>query len=125
MLALKLGLDGLDDSLVLLSTMKLYKSKSATRNAIYRFIHPLTTGIFRDTDWRYVSRIWKTLEAQGVVTNIMEAKYDGHGADGIPTSKRWNFVAEVNGFTFQGTLVACFCGTVQDPTGAYDICFII
>lgn len=105
--------------------MKLYKSKSATKNAIYRVIHPLTTGVFRDQDWRYVSRIWKTLDAEGVVTNITEAKYDGHDKDGIPTTKRWNFELQVNGFKFQGTLVACFCGSVQDPTAAYDICFII
>ena len=104
--------------------MKLYKSKTATRNAIYRFIHPLTTGIFRDEDWRNVSKIWKTLEAEGVEISIDEAKYD-HGTDNMPVSKRWHFIALVNGFAFSGTLVACFCGTVQDPTGAYDICFII
>lgn len=102
--------------------MKVYKSKSATKNAIYRVIHPLTTGVFRDQDWRYVSRIWKTLDSLGVVTNITEAKYDGGFP---PVSKRWHFTAEVNGFTFTGTLVACFCGSVEDPTGAYDICFII
>lgn len=105
--------------------MKLYKSKTATRNAIYRFIHPLTTGIFRDEDWRFVNRIWKALDAEGVAINHVEAKYDGHQSDGLPTTKRWNFTIQVNGFVFQGTLVACFCGTVQDPTGAYDICFII
>lgn len=102
--------------------MKLYKSKSATRNAIYREIHPLTTGIFKDEDWRNVSRIWKALDAMGVVTNITDAKYNGGFP---PTSKQWNFTAEVNGFTFQGTLVACFCGSVKDPTDRYDICFII
>jgi len=102
--------------------IKIYKSKTATRSAIYRIVRPLTTGIFRDEDWRNVSRIWKALDAEGVTTNIIEAKYEGAFP---PTAKRWNFTAEVNGFTFQGTLVACFCGSVQDPTDAYDICFII
>ena len=102
--------------------MKLYKSKSATKNAIYKIVTPLTKGIFNDDDWRNVSRIWKNLEANGVSVCITDAKYDGGFP---PTSKRWHFTAEVNGFTFTGTLVACFCGSVQDPTDRYDICFII
>jgi hypothetical protein len=102
--------------------MKLYKSKTATKNAIYRIVTPLTKGIFKDDDWRNVSRIWKTLEDNGVSISINDAKYDGCFP---PTSKRWHFTAEVNGFTFTGNLIACFCGIVQDPTNRYDICFVI
>jgi hypothetical protein len=99
--------------------MKTFKTKTATRKAIYNIVGPLTRGIFDDNSWENVNRVWKALEAEGVAICIESAKYDGM------KSKTWQFAAEVNGFTLTGTLVACFCGTVEDPTGRYDLCFII
>ena len=99
--------------------MKLFKTKSATRSAIYKTVSPLTKGFFNDTSWENVNRVWKALEAEGVVVSINDAKYQGF------ESKTWSFTAEVNGFTFTGQLVACFCGTTENPTGRYDLCFII
>ncbi len=93
--------------------------------AIYRIVTPLTRGIFKDKDWRNIRSIWKALEAEGVNVSINDAKYDHDGIDGTPSAKRWFFTAECQGFTFQGTLIACFCGPISDPTDRYDICFII
>ena len=103
--------------------MKVFKTKVATRNAIYKLVAPLIKGFFRDDSWENVQRVWKVLEASGVTVNITEAKYDGTAGD--LKSKTWNFSAECNGFHFNGSLLACFCGTVEDPTNRYDICFMI
>lgn len=100
--------------------MKLYKTKTATRNAIYKIVSPLTKGIFNDTAWESVQKIWKALELEGVVVIITQAVY------GQPNIyKTWHFTAMVNGFEFKGYLTASFCGTVQDPTSRYDLTFII
>lgn len=99
--------------------MKPYKTKNSTRNAIYKIVNPLTKGFFKDNSWENVNRVWKALENEGVSITIESAKYDEM------KSKTWTFTAEANGFTMSGQLVACFCGTVEDPTGTYDICFII
>lgn len=99
--------------------MKQFKTKTATRKAIYNIVSPLTRGFFKDNSWENVNKVWKALEAEGVVVNIENAKYDG------VKSKTWTFTAEVNGFTFKGYMVASFCGTVEDPTSRYDLCFII
>lgn len=99
--------------------MKTFKTKTATRNAIYKIVTPLTRGFFKDNSWENVNRVWKALEAEGVVVSIESAKYDGFN------TKTWDFTAEVNGFTMNGRLVASFCGTVSDPTSTYDLCFII
>jgi hypothetical protein len=99
--------------------MKQFKTKSATRSAIYKIVSPLTKGFFEDNSWENVNKVWKALESEGVVVNIESAKYDE------TKSKTWTFTIEVNGFTMTGTLVACFCGTINNPTGRYDICFII
>jgi hypothetical protein len=99
--------------------MKAFKTKAATKNAIYKIVAPFTKGFFEDTDWKFVRDVWKALEFHGVTTVVEAGKYDGN------KSKTWNFTAEVNGFTFNGYLVASFCGTVEDPTSRYDLCFII
>lgn len=103
--------------------MKLFKTKVATRNAIYKLVSPLTRGFFSDNSWENVNKIWKALEAEGIKLNVFSAEYDKNACP--PTFKRWMFTADVNGFYFNGTLVACFCGTVEDPTNRYDLCFII
>jgi hypothetical protein len=100
--------------------MKPLKSKSSNRNAIYKIVTPLSKGFFEDNSWENVNRIWKALEAEGVVITITKAEYQG-----MDVSKTWDFTAEVNGFKFDGRLVACFCGTTSNPSGRYDICFII
>jgi hypothetical protein len=100
--------------------MKPFKTKSATRNAIYKIASPLTKGFFTDSSWENVSRIWKALEAEGAVLNLSKAIY---GSPDI--CKTWYFDADVNGFAFKGYLVASFCGTVSDPTSLYDLCFVI
>ncbi len=99
--------------------MKPFKSKSATRNAIYKLVSPLTKGFFTDNSWESVNRIWKTLEAEECLVYIDKAQYHDW------KDKTWYFTVTVNGFTFKGTLIACFCGTVKDPTSRYDLCFII
>lgn len=102
--------------------MKTYKTKTATRNAIIKTVHPLTTGFFKDNSWENVRKVWKSMEDNGVVVTVTDAKYDGVCP---PTSKTWSFTAEVNGFYFNGNLTACFCGTVDDPTNRYDLCFLL
>lgn len=99
--------------------MKQFKSKTATKNAIYKIVSPLTKGFFTDNSWESVNRIWKALGAEGVVVNIVKAEYKGF------VSKTWTFTADVNGFYFNGYLVASFCGTNEDPTKRYDLAFII
>jgi hypothetical protein len=99
--------------------MKQFKTKSATRNAIYKIVNPLTRGFFEDNSWENVNRVWKALEAEGVMVSIDSARYQEL------QSKTWQFTLNVNGFTVPGQLVACFCGTMEDPTGRYDLCFII
>jgi hypothetical protein len=99
--------------------MKVFKTKSATRNAILKVASPLTKGFFRDNSWENVQRVWKALEDEGVSLHINDTKYDGD------KSKTWSFSAEANGFYFNGSLMACFCGTVTDPTDRYDICFLV
>lgn len=99
--------------------MKPFKSKAATRNAIYKLVNPLTGGFFADNSWESVGRIWKSLKAEDISVCIDKAEYDGF------KNKTWWFHFTVNGFTFKGYLVASFCGTVTDPTSRYDLCFII
>lgn len=99
--------------------MKLFKTKLATRNGIYNIVSPLTKGFFNDIAWENVNRVWKTLDSEGVVVTIVKSYYDNE------KSKTWEFTAEVNGFKFDGRLVASFCGTVQNPTSRYDLCFLI
>lgn len=100
--------------------MKLFKTKTATRSAIYKIVTPLTAGFFKDDAWQNVNKVWKALEAEGVVVYLQNAKYGPN-----MESKTWTFNAEVNGMTFPGYMVASFCGTVTDPTDRYDLCFII
>jgi hypothetical protein len=100
--------------------MKEFKTKSATKNAIYKIVTPLTRGFFNDTSWENVRKIWEALEAECVFLSVDRAIY---GAPDI--CKTWYFTAEVNGFVFKGYLVASFCGTKEDPTGRYDLCFVI
>lgn len=99
--------------------MKPFKSKTATKNAIYKIVSPLTRGFFNDESWQNVNRVWKALEADGVVVTITDTRYQGF------ESKTWSFTADVNGFTFPGYLVASFCGTTEAPTSRYDLCFVI
>ena len=99
--------------------MKVFKTKTATKSAIYKIVTPFTKGFFEDIDWKFVHDVWRVLEINGVTTCVEAGKYDGD------KSKTWNFTATVNGFTFNGYLVASFCGTVSDPTSMYDLCFVI
>jgi len=99
--------------------MKVVKTKAATKKAIYKIVAPFTKGIFEDIDWKFVHTVWRVLEINGVRTRVEAGKYDGD------KSKTWNFTATVNGFTFNGYLMASFCGTVSDPTSKYDLCFVI
>ena len=57
--------------------MKLFKSKVATKNAIYKIVDPLTRGFFNDTAWENVNRVWKSLEADGVVVNMVNTRKPG------------------------------------------------
>jgi len=100
--------------------MKTFKTKTATRNAIYKIVSPLTAGFFTDSSWENVNRIWKALEAEGVSVEMLNAYYAPDMA-----WKTWKFILDVNGYSLPGTLVASFCGTVADPTSRYDLCFII
>ena len=100
--------------------MKLFKTKTATRQAIYKIVSPLTTGFFTDNSWENVNKVWKALDEAGVSINLQSAKYGPN-----MEYKHWTFIAEVNGFSLPGYMVASFCGTVDDPTGRYDLCFII
>jgi hypothetical protein len=99
--------------------MKLFKTATATKKAIYKIVAPITTGFFTDNSWESVNLIWKTLRNEGVELDITNAVYDGQ------RSKTWEFTVKINGFEFTGRLVACFCGTIQDPTNRYDLCFVI
>jgi hypothetical protein len=99
--------------------MKVFKTKAATRNAIYKIVSPLTKGIFRDESWQNVNAVWKALRNEGLTVDITDARSQGF------ESKTWSFSASVNGFYFNGSLVACFCGTTDAPTSRYDICFQI
>lgn len=99
--------------------MKVFKTKTATRNAIYKIVAPFTKGFFEDTDWRFVGDVWEALAAEDVLIHVVDTRYD------FNKSKTWNFTAEVNGFMFKGYMVASFCGTVDDPTSRYDLCFVI
>lgn len=99
--------------------MKPLRTKTATRNAIYKMVTPLTVGFFKDNSWGWIRQIWDRLESEGVTVTINDTKYDGF------KSKTWNFTLSVNGFSFNGYLVASFCGTNEDPTGRYDLSFIV
>ena len=99
--------------------MKTFKTKAATKKAIYNLVAPLIKGFFRDTNWSGVRSIWTALEQEGVAVTVVNSKYREQ------ESKTWTFTLGVNGFHFDGSLIACFCGTIADPTERYDICFLI
>ena len=113
---------------------KLYKAKSkqTAKNIIYRNIENLTKGIFRDQNWSNVRKIWERLEYLGLDVNV-QVKNGGYFNDrmtGEIAGKKYNFDFEYNNiegklFRFEGELICSFCGTVEDPMGAYDISFII
>ena len=102
-----------------MSPMKQFKTKSATRNAIYKIVTPLTKGFFSDDAWQAVNNVWTALALFDVDVEIVKAEYKGF------ESKTWTFKLFVNGFEFSGYMVASFCGTTVDPTSRYDLCFII
>lgn len=99
--------------------MKMFKTKAATKKAIYNLVAPLIKGFFQDTDWSGVRSVWTALEQEGVTVTIVNTRYREQ------ENKTWWFTLGVNGFHFDGNLIACFCGTVKDPTSRYDICFLI
>lgn len=99
--------------------MKPFKTKSALRSAIYKLVGPLAKGFFDDSSWENVNRIWEALKAEGIAVGITNAAYRGM------ESKTWDFVLEFAGHSLTGQLIACFCGSKEDPTGRYDICFIV
>jgi len=105
------------------------KSKSSARNYIYRLIGDMTKGFFTDDSWENVNAIWKRLDEAGIENIMSDAKYY-HNEQGESAGKMWKFeVPFVNSKgkedILYGTLIAAFAGTVEDPTGRYDLSFMI
>ncbi len=102
--------------------MKPVKTKSALRGQIYKLVAPLTKGVYRDPGWECVFAVFDALIAAGATISIRDTMYRG---DAHTASKTWTFDLTIFDFVLSGRLIATFCGTVQDPTDRYDICFII
>jgi len=90
-------------------------------NRIYKSYNalPAAHGILRDDNWSNVYAILDTIGEHGTV-DILSTAYDGMEA------KTWNITVTAPDGTFaEGYLKAMFCGTMDNPTSAYDVCLIL
>ena len=108
------------------------KSKQTAKNIIYRNVQTLIKGIFRDDDWRYVNRVFDRLRRLGlqVVVTVKNGGYFEDRRTHKTAGKKYDFTlsyVNIQGktFKFDGQLICSFCGSVNDPTQAYDISLII
>ena len=109
-------------------------TKIKARRYVNDLIRPYTKGLFRDTYWEPVNKIWKALLEAHIDFTMTRAEYihGNHGSqqwlenkmDNI--GKEWKF--EIN-FTNEngrpsvlyGVVVASWGGPISDPSSVYDL----
>ena len=99
--------------------------KRSVVNAINKMLRPLTKGLFRDNNWKYVQRIWKALDRSELDWNMTDSEYM-HDDQGTPSGKKWMFeIRFINErgkeATLYGVVIASGAGSVDDPLESYDI----
>lgn len=103
--------------------------KKTLINQIHTKIGPMSKGIFSDTDWGAVRRVWEEIKAMGLDLTVMDNAYQHDNnpvPNPMPTSKTWTFIIKFvnqkgNPDTIHGRLVASGAGTVAEPMSRYDI----
>ena len=94
-----------------------------TKQKAVRFVneilYPPSKGLFSDSDWRAVTKVFNTLRENGIDYDLTSSEYS-HNEAGTPSSKRWlfeiNFLNNKNRPTIMyGVLVAAGAGSVQKP----------
>lgn len=108
-----------------LDGMTKVKAVRTIRNLIYKY----TKGIFSDTDWNNVNKIFAELNANNIPYVIKSADYR-HNEDGISVAKVWKFEIEFlndrgRPSIIYGYVTASGAGSVQDPLSKYDIVAIV
>lgn len=108
---------------------KLYKmkTKNGIKNYISHSIDKLIKGHFKDENWSNVKKVFDAISNLGVNLNWY-VENGGYSHD--LSSKTYKFdISFINfqgkEFQFNGQLICCFCGTVEDPMSTYDMIFQI
>src|SRR5574344_1657510 len=89
------------------------KSKSTIKNVIYKKIHPLISGYFRDKSWEHVHRVFYEIESMGVRVSY-GCKNGGYfQVDGQTAGKKYDFEIEFDNeqnkhVSIKGQLVCTF-----------------
>lgn len=109
-------------------------TKRAAINKIYKITSKLTKGIFKDSDWHNVNKIFAVLEEVGihcVSTNVYYGKQQ-FSNEFPPTQKTWEFQIHFlndknkgKPTILYGYLKAMGAGSVQEPLDKYDMVFIV
>jgi len=122
-----IGIDELEESTKTnpLDGMTKVKAVRTIRNLIYKY----TKGIFSDTDWSNVNKIFAELNANNIPYVIKSADYR-HNDAGVSVAKVWKFEIEFlndrgRPSILYGYVTASGSGSVQDPLSKYDIVAIV
>ena len=82
-------------------------------------------GMFKDTNWAPIHRLWKELDKADIEVQLLSAEYS-KDQNGNPSSKTWKFRVEWDGpegrpQVVYGQVVASGAGSVSDPLEMYDV----
>ncbi len=106
------------------------KSKQSASNFIHSKINALglTRGVFRDTGWNQVHKIWRALNDLGVDFDQTGNNYYHDKDSGDIKGKRWTFEIKFKNNTgkdsvLYGSITADFGPSQVGKTDAYDLVF--
>lgn len=102
-------------------TNRIYKAVEKSRS---------TSHIYRDTDWRglsfLLSDINGVVEALGATLTFNGSDYEGVlGECGHRKVYRYTISSDELKDDINVHILACFCGTMADPMGAYDLTLLM
>lgn len=104
-------------------------TKKAAKKALYELLGDKFNGFFSDEYWKPVNTFFDDLNNAGIHWALIDATYE-QDEKGTPIRKRWNIVfnflnKKENLDIVYGTVVAAGAGSVNDPLGIYDLCFMV
>ena len=102
-------------------TNRIYKAVEKSRS---------TSHIYRDTDWRGLSFLMSDIEGVvntlGATLTFNGSEYEGVlGECGHRKVYRYTISSDELKDDINVQILACFCGTMADPMGAYDLTLLM
>jgi len=100
-------------------------SKQVAKRNVNKLLSRYTRGLFRDSSWQAVHKIFDAMDAAQINWHMTDAEYR-HNDQGVPTAKEWKFEIDfINNRdrknTLYGIVVASGAGSVEDPLDRYDL----